>query len=68
MDAGDIVVGKTVYYYSWADEDGSHSAPKKVVITSGVFEICGSQCCRVDGVSGCVCIENLSEHEYPASE
>jgi len=57
MDPKDIVIGKKVYYHPII----GGPEKKEVTITSEVFEICGTSCCMVDSVSGCVAIEALTE-------
>lgn len=57
MSKEEIIIGKKVYYHPII----GGKAKKEATITSEVFEICGTDCCMVDTVSGCVAIEALSE-------
>ena len=57
MKVSEIVIGKKVYYHPII----GGAEKKEATITSEVFEIGGTPCCRVDSVSGCVAIEALTE-------
>lgn len=57
MKRNEIVVGKKVFYHPIIGGE----AKKEATITSEVFDICGTECCMVDSVSGCVAIEALTE-------
>ena len=58
MSKEEIVIGKKVYYHPIIGDD---KIMKEATITSEVFDICGTECCMVDTVSGCVAIEALTE-------
>ena len=57
MTRDEIVIGKKVFYHP------TISAPEKepAVITSEVYDICGSECCKIDIRAGVVDIEALTE-------
>lgn len=57
MTRNEIVVGKKVFYHPIIGGE----AKKEATIISEVFDICGTECCMVDSVSGCVAIEALTE-------
>lgn len=59
MKTNEIKIGKNVIYHPVI---GSYENGKKAIITSDVFEICGTQCCNIDIMSGCVDIEALEEY------
>jgi len=57
-----IKVGKIVLYASYLDGKGKPGCePIEVTITSEPYTMCGTECCFVDKVVGCVAIENLFE-------
>lgn len=57
MKAKDVQIGKKVIYHPVI----GRREGKVTTITSGVYEICGTECCMVSDVSGCVAIEALEE-------
>ena len=57
MKREDIEYGKKVRYYPTLGVDKF----KETKIISDVYEICGTECCKVDCVVGVVAIENLEE-------
>jgi len=59
MKAQDIKVGKKIIYHPILGDRYGETG----VITSEVYEMCGTQCCKIDIVSGVVDIESLEEYE-----
>ncbi len=57
MTRDEIVIGKKVFYHPII----GGKEKKEATITSEVFDICGTECCMVDSVSGCVAIEALTK-------
>ena len=55
MKVQDIKVGREVWYHPVIGGE----TRKPAVITSEPYEMCGTICCMVDSVSGCVAIEAL---------
>lgn len=60
MKAKDIIVGKRVIYYPIL---GSYKNGIEGIITHGVQDVCGTTCCWVDTISGCVDIKHLVSAE-----
>ena len=60
----DVEIGKDVYYYSYADKY-ENSEPKKAVITSKPYEICGTLCCKINISNAVVALSNLSFEYIP---
>lgn len=57
MKRNEIVIGKNVWYHPTI----GNSYREAAVITSEVYDICGSECCKIDIRSGVVDIEALEE-------
>ena len=57
MKRNEIEVGRKVFYHP------TIGAPEKkpAVITSEVYDICGTECCKIDIRTGVVAIEALTE-------
>ena len=60
MKANEIEVGKRVFYYPVL---GSYKDGIEAIITHGVEEVCGTTCCWIDAISGCVDIKHLVSAE-----
>ena len=55
MKAKDVIPGvKVIYHPIIGGSEG-----KETTITSEVYQVCGTDCCMVADVSGCVAIEAL---------
>lgn len=59
MKENEITIGKKVYYHPIIGGPEMKSAE----ITSGVYEICGTKCCKIDIIAGVVDIASLSPRE-----
>lgn len=57
MNANNVEIGKKVMYYPILG--GSEKKP--AVIESDVYNICGTQCCKINIMGAVVAIENLEE-------
>lgn len=55
MTKEQIKIGTKVWYYPIL----GGKERKDAVVTDGPFEMCGTDCCFIDIVRGCVAVENL---------
>jgi hypothetical protein len=57
MKAKDVAKGKRVIYHSYVGAEGKPA----VIISDEVRNICGTDCCFIDIITGCVDIDSLEE-------
>ena len=55
MTKEQIKIGTKVWYYPIL----GGKVQKEAVVTDGPFEMCGTDCCFINIVRGCVAVENL---------
>lgn len=55
MTKEQIKIGIKVWYYPIL----GGKEQKEAVVTDGPFEMCGTDCCFINIVRGCVAVENL---------
>ena len=55
MTKEQIKIGTEVWYYPIL----GGKEQKEAVVTDGPFEMCGTDCCFINIVRGCVAVENL---------